>query len=567
MSSCGRYLLFVKGCFKIQPSSADLQRISPALRALRFSNKIGGVFMITDIKQYGEQLQMLLDPASEAHQKLVQKGLLLYRQQLVYHKKASQATITAKVQDVTPVQVVLELANPAASHCSCPLKGICRHQLALFFSAYSEGGSVFEWIQDWKKNESSIQILQTLKKGSDLLKEKTPAEPNGVEAWLIRFQHAYQGVDAGNEFVLEVACKNKYRSLIEYAPVEREWKPLYQLFAAYESIKIVNQLCSNHQIRTYKRFYDYMLDEADEALKILTVSAAPFAFDSYLSYLREDCIFLLTEHTFYDVELIELYQQLWTFLFKQTIWRKLEYNRLSELYKENKGKRIKIGFIHLSILCGQDEIALAEIQEYGPDITSFSSFWLKYLSEQKLQNRFYLYLQTFTAFIPSYLETASEYDRYAFIRSFFQLIDEAVLAEQNPTLLEKIYIQTLPHTYYQYSDYLFTKEKYKEWVELQHYNGTLLEFIDRSHLDTIAKQNPQLLMPLYHEAIDATIADRSRDSYKKAVKYLKKLRALYKKQKHLDVWERFFEHLLIKTKRLRAFHEECRRGKLIHDEK
>ncbi|GIN86536.1 hypothetical protein J6TS2_29220 [Heyndrickxia sporothermodurans] len=519
-----------------------------------------------DIKQYSDQLKQLLDCTSDIHLKLVQKGLLLYRQQLVYNKKTSLTTITAKVQDVTPVQVTLELTNPAASRCSCPLDGICRHQLALFFSAYSEEGSVFEWIQEWKKKDKSNQVLQTLKKGSDLLKEKQQIEEHGVDAWLTRFRQAFQGIDAGNEYILEVTCKNKYRSLIEYAPVEREWKPLYQLFTAYESIKIVNHICSDQQIRTFKRFFDLMLDEADEALKTLTVSAAPFAFDSYLSYLREDCIFLLKEPTFYDFELIELYQSLWTFLFKQTIWRKLEWQQLSDLQKEHVGKRIKIGWIHLCILCGYDETAIEEIQSHGPDIAYFASSWLKYLSEQKGQNRFYLYINTISAFIPNYLENVEEYDRYAFIRSFFQLINEGNLAEQNPILLEKIYTLCLPHTYYQYSDYLFTKEKYKEWVELQQYKGIELELIDRSRLEALAKQQPQLLMPLYHEAIDLSIAGRSRDSYKKAVKYLKKLRTLYKKQKNSDVWDRFFEYLLTKTKRLRAFHEECKRGKLIHDE-
>ncbi|QQZ09188.1 SWIM zinc finger family protein [Heyndrickxia vini] len=520
--------------------------------------------MSKEIKQYGEQLQVLLDPASDIHQKLVQKGLLLYRQQLVYNKKISPTEIVGKVQDVTPVQVTLKLENPASSHCTCPKEGICRHQLALFFSAYSEDGSVFEWIQDWKREESATNILDQIKRGSDLLKEKTPVTLDRVEAWLARFQSAYRGIDPRNEFVLEVTCKNKYRGLIEYAPVEREWKPLYQLFAAYESMKIVNQLCSQYHIRTFKRFFEFMLDEADEALKILTVSAAPFAFDPYLSYLREDSIFLLKESSYYEYELVELYQLLWTFLFKQSIWRKLEYNRLSDLVKTDNGNRIKIGFIHLAILSGYDEVAIDEIQHYGEEITSFSSFWLKYLNEQKLYNRLYLYLNTIAAFVPSYLEHASEYDRYAFIRSFFQYINEGMLAEQNPLLLEKIYIQTLPHTYYQYSDYLFTKGKFKEWVELQQYKGIELEFIDRARLETIGKGQPHLLMPIYHEAIENMIAERNRDSYKKAVRYLKKLRILYKKQKTSDIWERFFESLLLKTKRLRAFHEECKRGKLIH---
>lgn len=520
-------------------------------------------YLPVDINLIGEELQKTLDPNNENHQKLIQKGLLLYRQQLVYQKKTSQSAITAKVQDVTPVEVVLH-NDLNSSHCSCPIEGICRHQLALFFSTYSETGSVFEWVHDWKKNDSSKQILQGMKRGSDLLKAKTPAGvDDGVENWLNRFQQAYQGIDITNEFVLEVSCKNKYRSLIESSPSLREWKPLFQLFAAYESIKIVNRICSSQHIRTFKRYFDYMLDEADEALKVLSVAAAPFAFDEYLRYLREDCIFLLQEPTYYELELVEFYQLLWTLLFKQSIWRKLEHKRLNDIMEDDQSKRVKIGYIHISILCGYDDLALDEIQKYGSEISYFSSYWLKYLSEQKPQDRFYQYVNTISAFIPEYLETENEYDRLVFIRSFFQNIDEGSLADQNPLLLEKIYIQALPHTYYQFSDHLFRQEKYKEWVELQQYKGIELEFIDRGKLDMISKNNPSLLMPLYHDAVEFSISNRNRDSYKKAVKYLKKLRTIYKKEKMMDFWDTYLENLLLKTKRLRAFHEECKRGKLI----
>lgn len=44
---------------------------------------------------------------------------------------------------------------------------------------------------------------------------------------------------------------------------------------------------------------------------------------------------------------------------------------------------------------------------------------------------------------------------------------------------------------------------------------------------------------------------------------MKKLRTLYNKLKRQDDWQLFLELLLEKTKRLRAFQEECKRGKLI----
>ncbi len=60
-----------------------------------------------NIKLYSEELQSNLDPRSDSHQKLVQKGLILFRQQHVYGVKFSADKVEAKVRDVTPVQVEL----------------------------------------------------------------------------------------------------------------------------------------------------------------------------------------------------------------------------------------------------------------------------------------------------------------------------------------------------------------------------------------------------------------------------------------------------------------------------
>ena len=62
------------------------------------------------------------------------------------------------------------------------------------------------------------------------------------------------------------------------------------------------------------------------------------------------------------------------------------------------------------------------------------------------------------------------------------------------------------------------------------------------------------------------IERKNRKSYKEAVRYLKKLRTIYKKLNKKTTWEYYLENLLEDTKRLRAFQEECQRGKLVHVE-
>jgi hypothetical protein len=520
--------------------------------------------MKEQLNHYADKLQTDLDPTSETHQKLVQKGLLLFRQQLVYQKIISHHTITAKVQDVTPVHVTLDLEHPENNDCSCPYNGICRHQLALFFSVYSQFGSVFEWIQEWKKSDRTFDVLKNIKRGSDLLTEHSPVPLTGVDAWLSRFNKAYNEIHILNEYSLEDKLKTIYHRIIEFIPVEREWKPLYQLFAAYESIKVANQICVEHQFQTHQSFFSYMMQEVEDAIKKLSISVQPFAFDPYIAYLREDCFTLLEIDTYNGFELVELYIMLWTSLFKQSVWRRLEFERIQSLSNNLKNQRVMLAYIQLAILCGNDDIAINAIKNNEKNLIYFSQYWFNYLKTQKSYSRLYRYVNAIIPFVSSYLSKLNnDYDCFAFMRMFLRTIDETVMSEQNAVLLERVYIEFLPFSYAQYNEYLMLKHKHKTWVELQHFTGRDLESVDKWKLETIAKADPQLVMPLYHEAIENLLQSRTRDSYKKSVKFLKKLRTLYKRQKKLPNWDLYMNDLLLKTKRLRAFHEECRRGKLI----
>ena len=110
---------------------------------------------------------------------------------------------------------------------------------------------------------------------------------------------AYQHITAGNSYQLEEAARISYRRLLGFAPVEREWRPLFQLFAACESLKIINSLWADwprkrsETPRPLSSFTQYVLEEVDQALAYLSVTAAPFAFDEYLHYLRENSASLL----------------------------------------------------------------------------------------------------------------------------------------------------------------------------------------------------------------------------------------------------------------------------------
>lgn len=66
-------------------------------------------------------------------------------------------------------------------------------------------------------------------------------------------------------------------------------------------------------------------------------------------------------------------------------------------------------------------------------------------------------------------------------------------------------------------------------------------------------------------AATEAIEERNRKAYRRAVRYLKKLRTLYKRLKRTDEWDAFIIHIANLHSRLRALQEELRKGKLIDD--
>jgi uncharacterized Zn finger protein len=79
----------------------------------------------------------------------------------------------------------------------------------------------------------------------------------------------------------------------------------------------------------------------------------------------------------------------------------------------------------------------------------------------------------------------------------------------------------------------------------------------------LEKTDLRLVLPLYHQDAERYILEKNRQSYKQAVRLLKKLAGFYKKLKEQDRWQLYIGQLAERHSRLRAFQEELRRGKLI----
>ncbi|MGO4542564.1 SWIM zinc finger family protein [Paenibacillus sp. 2TAB19] len=123
--------------------------------------------------------------------------------------------------------------------------------------------------------------------------------------------------------------------------------------------------------------------------------------------------------------------------------------------------------------------------------------------------------------------------------------------------------ELLPFSYLELSEHWLGQQRYEEWADLQLLTGARLEDVGVQALREVAKSAPQVLLPLYHQSIDASIQSRNRQGYKMAVKQLKKLERLYKSEQEDARWDNYIKGLTSKYQRLRAFQEELWKGKIV----
>src|SRR5690606_3634399 len=124
-------------------------------------------------------------------------------------------------------------------------------------------------------------------------------------------------------------------------------------------------------------------------------------------------------------------------------------------------------------------------------------------------------------------------------------------------LYERVLIEMLPYSSGFVANYYHETKNYKKLMDFLQITGVSTDLINSQLIKDLQKENPEYLLPVYHKEVANAIIEKNRKSYKLAVRYLKRLRTIYKKLKQEDIWESFFDELLEETKRLRAFQEEC----------
>jgi hypothetical protein len=521
------------------------------------------------------KFQQVLRPEADEDVNIVQKGMLLYRQGMVYKMKLEDEAVIASVQDVAPVHVRLDLNFLDLSDCSCPAEGFCRHQLAVFFQAFSNIGSVADWLEEWRRpmKEKSLALTWGLQRAKDLLKGNANLEPS-YENWIRSFEESFDLIMNGKmeprPYVVPELFRVYMKRVKASTPVEQEWKTLYELISSVFSFLKLAEISEKYGHtdemvnRYYRHLFHSLIEDAEAEIDRLSVHSMPFAFDEFIEKLKNSTGDLLFVPESIEYEGVQLYRVLWTNLFKQSKWREEERSSLTELVKRNGSLPPAIALAHLNILMRRDEEAVSDLQKFDGDAVPYLVYWLEWLTEQRAWKRMTPFVELFVLKLNRFMESLFGFqERRDFTRFALGLLVPYCVENSRIDLFERALLQTLPYSYGEYEDFLFRQGRLEKWGELLSYIGFDVNDIPSDRIKAVQKEKPEILLPLYHQSVIREIEQKNRASYRVAVRYLKKLRTLYKKMKRLEDFERFMAELMKKTKRLRAFQEECKRGKLI----
>jgi hypothetical protein len=528
---------------------------------------------LEQLQYFSDYMRETLTPDVQEDANVVQKGLHLYRQGAVTSVKLDRGKAQAVVQDVVPVKVTLDLDLPPMSECTCPGESHCRHIMAAFFQLLSYERSVAEWVDAWRQPLKEKQAAKSwgLERAKDLLKTAGLIKPD-YSQWVNTFRESFELIMRGQgnpkPYVIADLFETYTRRLKAGAPLKQEWKNLYYLVASVVSFTKLLELSHDlgHDEETVNKHYRELFQSAVNDITILSdrisVQALPFDFDDFIEQLKDETNALLVSDYMIEYDRIHLYCLLWTRLFKKKNWR--EEQLIGHLKNYDRGLPLTVAIIHLHYLLKNDDEAMTLIKSCNENITPYFFYWMDLLTESKEWLRMDPYLTEFISRIRAFL--ALEGDYYA-CRDFTRMVLQSVLpfcAETGRTeLFEKALYEMLPYSFREYEDFLFEKRDFSKWMELQTYVGLKMESLSKGQIKVLQDEAPELLLPLYHQAVQLHIDVKNREHYQEAVRKLKKLRTLYKKLKRVDEWEEFLEILMVRTKRLRAFQEECKRGKLI----
>lgn len=510
---------------------------------------------------------------------LFEKGRQHYRKGRVEYARVFGPRIYAQVSDIIDGKkyiVQLHIDSFPLSTCTCARKHLCEHIAAVLIHHCGDGlqpdtvspGFDVPALEFASPPES---IVETRKNFPDI---PTPEGP--VERWYKYYEHQYQrlrevkcnylysySVHLANELYFSPRLYDEFTGCLLLQSDHWPW-PVKDLFRLYGCLFFMAglEIQSKEQKSSFMDSFQVGLIEEDflDAFTSIIPAGLQAQYQSFLQKLVQ----IVHESLFQQEQLFDwlwIYRLLCMDVFGDQEWWKKEKAYLEEkMEKAEEGGReyyvAALALASLYITGNRKEAALAVLQKPRKKRVGDMLFYLEYLTRQEEWDALLLWLRWMA---PAVLKASP-----GVIEKICRYCIRGAENSEAPEQFIKLFRFWLPHGFDVYADYLLETGLHREWVEL-HMSclGRMETGIDRGDLRYLESLDPAVLIPLYHQWAARLIEEKGRKSYKEAVRLLKKLRNIYRKQKRKREWETFISRLASYYPRLRAFQEELRKGKLI----
>lgn len=436
--------------------------------------------------------------------------------------------------------------------CSCAAKSLCRHTVATYFYLYQHTDSLSEWVKEWKASADADML-------SKVRQERTPLAweqyANSLLTKLVIQDHA------SSFFLMEFALTDYKRQMQRIRPLEREWHVIFDTSVTLMTLVKLWPVFDSFTRENERGRVRYYLDEAIQDLKHqfkqLDGQHRFFAADPFYERIERYARFLLIDAEGYFDQRREIYSQYWNELGTQKAAREKELSFL-ENHSETKDGNSLLQVKQLFYFqMGDTKQLLTSLEsaesEDVPNYLSLINFALDKGEVETATKMMELLLPA----LQNYLLTEPGATRIIYsVRQMERLMS------LSPESQAYFYRMLIPHTLEPYSYWLLENNHYQEWLDLHLYYGSGISYAESCGLDMLKERAPFLALPLYHLNVMREVKEKKRDSYKQAVRHLKKMKQLAKAANETTYWNSYIGEIREKFRRLRAFQQEMEKGNL-----
>jgi len=538
------------------------------------------------------QWHMLIQNVAQHFNDLtIKRGFQYFKQGFVHQlTMPADGRIEAVVEGNEYYSVRLNLESFSDNHCNCPVPSNCKHMIATLLEyANLQERSVHALV-----NASSAATFKQVVKplphavssrlavqNADIQKAEASAKLKAqanqlttltISQWYDLFEEciAPLGMKIPNAPYAQSALASIFTIRPELSPV------MEQLFGFHAHLfvltKLVKPLQQGHQTNFYMGFQTQVAADDIQELMILSLTKElPLkAEPERLPHVTETLTHLRT-HMLKEPQnlnyFLEVYIQIWLHWIQPNLTDPEIY--LTELQHLQSAKdELGTSLSRLSWMLAQSwmHFYLSEDQQAWAMLHAADAAFivhadhvlpfLKILQRTEQWSRMSHWLYEIGPLLSSH--------RNNDLHDYWVYWDETIrhLPEAEVSMWATL-VRMLPYTEKIYEEKLLAHSKWQQWMDYQLSRGREPLDYRVGVFQPIEKNAPELMLPFYHQAVERYIVQKNRDSYKQAVKLLKRLSKLYKKLKQEARFEQFITVFSNRYSRLRALQEELRKGKLI----